>query len=201
MSTTVKERPILFTPQMAAKVADGSKTQTRRLTGLDAINADPDGWELLGQADGVFDFYNRTLDRHEYVRYQYGPPGRRLVVREALKFKSNRLVYMGDGELVDEDRIPNGYTTRRSYFPNIFMPRWACRSEPIVAREWFERVEDISEADAKAEGFASDIGAPVDGTSAGERFLDTFYRINKRAPAGKNPWVRAVQFSRETEAA
>jgi hypothetical protein len=36
--------------------------------------------------------------------------------------------------------------------PSIHMPKWACRIRLKVKRVWVERVQDISEEDAKAEG-------------------------------------------------
>lgn len=40
----MKERPILFTPENAQKVFEGTKTQTRRLNKLAKVNEAPNDW-------------------------------------------------------------------------------------------------------------------------------------------------------------
>lgn len=76
------------------------------------------------------------------------------------------------------------------------MPRWAERITLEVVKVRVERVEDITEADAIAEGFdpMRVIGNTCRGKEARERFLHTFYDLNKRAQRGSNPWVWVVEF-------
>lgn len=88
--------------------------------------------------------------------------------------------------------------------PSIHMPKWACRLWLRVEDVRVERLQEISEEDARAEGVE-----PVSYASPDNRHLTHPYRdgfaslwdfINgKRAPWKSNPWVWAVTFSR-TEA-
>jgi hypothetical protein len=96
--------------------------------------------------------------------------------------------------------------------PSIHMPRWASRLTLRVSSVKVERLQDISEADAVAEGIG-DLGAAIDdGTvseTTGETATETGRRlrwasrlyaqlwddINGNGAWDANPWVVAVTFS------
>jgi hypothetical protein len=84
--------------------------------------------------------------------------------------------------------------------PSIYMPRWASRITLEITSVRVERLGDISEDDARAEGVA-----PVPFCKAGRRdglehveaFENLWDRINgKRASWASNPWVWVVAFQR-----
>ncbi|HEY5657697.1 MAG TPA: hypothetical protein VIY27_07890 [Myxococcota bacterium] len=90
--------------------------------------------------------------------------------------------------------------------PSIFMPRWASRLTLDVTNVRIERVQAISEEDARAEGVlgvACNRIGPDFGKTQGRRegFQHLWDSINaKRAPWASNPWVWCIDFkSREVE--
>lgn len=93
-SMTARTRPILFSRDMVTALRANLKTQTRRLRGLDNINAEPDAWEYLGAFDGEVsasvkpEWHRfRQLETGEIfqVRCPYGIGGDRLWCRETTK--------------------------------------------------------------------------------------------------------------------
>jgi hypothetical protein len=85
------------------------------------------------------------------------------------------------------------------------MPRWASRITLEVTGVRAERLQDISEADAAAEGIERVHGrwwlAANDGPSfgsAGAGFRDLWESINGAGSWAANPWVWAVEFRRVT---
>lgn len=90
--------------------------------------------------------------------------------------------------------------------PAIFMPRAACRLECGVADVRVERLRDISEADALAEGIvplADGYGLP-DGshfhaTDPRQSYLSLWEAINGPGSVEANPWVWAVSFKRQVQ--
>lgn len=155
----MKERPILMTPDNAQKVFDGTKTQTRRIVkGLGAFH---NGVLHCGGKHGL-----------EKALCPYGTVGDRLWIREAWGMsyidivptdrpfieggtwgspsRPNRrqcVVFKAHGAMPDNSPLE---TAR--WRPSIHMPRWACRSVVEMTEVRVERVQDISEEDARAEG-------------------------------------------------
>ena len=78
--------------------------------------------------------------------------------------------------------------------PSIFMPRWACRIVLEITDVRVERVQDISERDACAEGF----GYPLTRDCKKPKFRELWDKLN--GPRGYgwevNPWVWAISFRR-----
>jgi hypothetical protein len=77
------------------------------------------------------------------------------------------------------------------------MPRWASRITLKVTGVKVERLQEISEEDAKAEG----VKRPVkvcddDGTSYTDGFGDLWESIHGPGAWEKNPWVAAISFER-----
>lgn len=133
MSTS---RPILFSAPMVRAILDGTKTQTRRaLKG--AQPADPvDRWLAAGQV----------------LRCPYGALGDTLWVRET--WRGDPVEYRADTHShgpADGSRDAESVNWR----PSIFMPRWASRLTLRITEVRVERLQEISEDDAAAEGVAA----------------------------------------------
>lgn len=95
----------------------------------------------------------------------------------------------------------------------LFMPRWASRLTLEITGVRVERVQDISEADAIAEGIRKSIGGmwcgaphkahgfPKQQNTAREAFADLWDHINgKRAPWASNPFCWVISFRRVADA-
>lgn len=101
-----------------------------------------------------------------------------------------------------------GYGTKAC--PSIHMPRWACRILLEIVSVRVERLNDCSEADARAEGathhepanYLSHGGWSHDGHFVHETALASFERlwqsINGAGSWAANPWVWVIEFKRVT---
>lgn len=165
----MKSRPILFSAPMVRALLAGTKTQTRRVSGLHVINAEPYRFEFIGVTSGPGEPHYAFRDKHNgvqtLVRCRNGQPGNQLWVRETFMDLQgtgvehrpdpygplSRYAYQADtppGSHGDEARKEYGLRWK----PSIHMPRAACRITLEITGVRVERLQDISEADAKAEG-------------------------------------------------
>lgn len=201
------DKPMLFSAPMVRALLDGRKTQTRRVLKLSGMMPefcggrgdidDPTcwGWEDANQGDWI------TLEKEPGQRLGWrdwrGAPrvGDRIWVREAF---CPRLGYPAPISMphyrADDDRPE----WRRLWKPSIHMPRWASRLNLIVTDVRVQRLQDISEADAKAEG-APAIGAD-EAPDEDERshiwgFVNIWDQINGPSAWSANPWVCALTFT------
>lgn len=201
----MKERPILFSGPMVRAILDGRKTQTRRV--IKPTQPRDDGMWPAG--------------RNPVPDCPYGRPGDRLWVRETwgISLCGNRVSLSPeawpDGWPVDRlryaaDGYDFGLSTKR---PSIHMPRWASRITLEITDIRVQRLRDISEDDAVAEGieygqsdgatsngrnrcFVNPVSPNEEGT-AQWAFSQLWDSINaERAPWASNPWVWAVSFKR-----
>lgn len=162
-----RERPIAFSPAMARAIIDGTKWQTRRaitpqppehIWGRDFSPVPGAGnlwgaWTVVGNV--------RLVRDENTLRCPYGAPGDRLWVKEALYRDPEGLVrYVVGEELVDGREIEWDWKPKR--LGAMYCPRWASRITLEVTEVRVQRVQDISEDDARAEGVSCDIcGRPV----------------------------------------
>jgi hypothetical protein len=139
-----KDHPIIFSAAMILALLSGRKTQTRRLAWREkecpggAIN---DGG---GQMDYVAPSVVRTPSPWRKVQ-----PGDRLWVRESFH------QWIGGGPYGESDVMLYRATTDEAggpWRPSIHMPRWASRLTLTVTDVRVQRVQEISEAGARAEG-------------------------------------------------
>jgi len=139
-TTAIKERPILFSGDMVRAILDGRKTQTREV--------------MKPQPTAAW------LDRRVNDSCPCGRLGDRLWVREwwspwademtrQMMKSEDPAVYAADF-LPDTDPLCVGGSRR--WRPPIYMPRWASRILLEITDVRAERVQDITEADAIAEG-------------------------------------------------
>jgi len=80
---------------------------------------------------------------------------------------------------------------------SIHMPRWASRITLTVTNTRIERLQDIDDADAIAEG-AQCAGVPTSLTNRGA-FIRLWISINGRGSWDEDPWVWVVEFERQVK--
>lgn len=200
------DRSILFSGPMVRALLDGTKTQTRRI--LKPQPTVPFS-AICRDAAGVYtgDEWGEELER---LRVPHAP-GNRLWVRETWAFDVNAI-----GSMRDEDgpfvyaADPSGARTRlcERWTPSIHMPRWASRLTLIVTDVRVQRLHDISEDDAIAEGIEEKefFGCPCwkiygdpDGTVAPDDPIASFASLwdHCHGPGAwdVNPWVVATTFT------
>lgn len=183
------ERPILFSAPMIRALLAGTKTQTRRVV---KPQPDEDGLARLAGQWIWHDTSERTF------RCPYGQPGERLWVREnfsgsiayerhgyPLKEWGNKIWYWADGNPQRGD-----WTKPR---PSIHMPRHLSRITLELTEVRVERLQDISEADALAEGVANSLHLPG-GRFANENYAHLWDAINGPGSWDANPFVWCVAF-------
>jgi hypothetical protein len=153
----MKERQIIFKPDMVKAILEGRKTQTRRVIKLNKlpkiqeINHRPylDSFEIITEKCRYHLPLNEVLKR-----CPCGLVGDRLWVKENYafphKYDGHRPRYVPNDTKVyypaSEDI--GGLILR----PSIFMPRWASRITLEITSVRVERVQDISDQDAISEG-------------------------------------------------
>lgn len=223
----MKERPILFSGPMVQAILDGRKTQTRRMLKKQPgkfVHIEYDeikGWQYWWDvACGMSDV------RQEYapLKCPYGAPGDRLWVREAhcigisglpngmgiVPIKSEAIkpgmkVVYKQGANYGDDPPP--------WRPSIHMPRWASRITLEITEIRVQRLQDISEEDAIAEGIERVGGAascnPWKNYRLGKpgemamhcscptrSYMTLWESINGAGSWDANPWVWCVSFKR-----
>ena len=198
----MKERPILFSGQMVRALLDGSKTQTRRVLKADFMH-DPKGsldakWYFRGPRAACWGSYE-TLAELVAQHCPYGQPGDRLWVRETWAAPHSEDARPPRAIQVDQMRIHYAASENRGgllWRPSIFMPRWASRITLEIVSIRVEKLQDISEADALAEG-VREIN-PYQGLSrAYARSYSVLWEsINGPDSWSQNPWVWVIECKR-----
>lgn len=201
----MKERPIIFSGSMVRAILEGRKSVTRRLVKpIGCINVDGGGTP-----------FTQRWDEGEQVNWRRDVPrpcdvGDRLWVRETFRLVAfehvdgnvSCAVDYRAGENTDlNPRLRGGvelFDERTDWRPSIFMPRWASRITLEVTGVRVERLQDISEEDARAEGLQLPPAVVTTAPDAGRKaFARLWDRINgKRAPWASNPWVWVLEFKR-----
>lgn len=173
----MKERGIIFNGDMVRAILSGQKTQTRRIVKPQPFDR---SWSrhdhqieiVSGRAergdeiDGLL-AYTKSSGGTWSAKCPFGQPGDRLWVRETCQAKElesglDVVCYPADeteipikahpldsGNWIDLYRYRSG---EGKLVPSIHMPRWASRITLEITDVRVERLQDISEEDAIAEG-------------------------------------------------
>lgn len=230
-----RDIPILFSAPMVKAILSGTKTQTRRIVtappsvkrfGREAhfdrawVDQGPSpagnpGPYLKLPVTGVRP--SREVVERVYPRWF---PGDRLWVKETWRPES---VLVDDKEVRLSFRADGGHSVgwytdwkipeaaARGWVSPLLMPRWASRITLEITSVRVERLQSITEEDARAEGVSAVWSVPWLGegcdqpsnsgdiTSAVEAFSELWDDINGKKPGcswDDNPWVWRVEFKR-----
>ncbi|EIV3800693.1 TPA: hypothetical protein QH252_004344 [Klebsiella aerogenes] len=175
------ERGMIFNGEMVRAILNGRKTQTRRIVNWHGLNEGlnlkfsglkareyPNGWVIESDSRSSSEW------RCKPTLCPFGSVGDRIWVRETFSCIGNE-----DGHPVDAkgnlctreeaQRIyrasaiqkpnnyglwssPDGFDFEGAWTPSIHMPRWASRILLEITEVRVERLREISQADAEAEG-------------------------------------------------
>lgn len=219
------EKPILFCQDMVRAILDGRKTQTRRV--INAIKLNPDygepQWDKAW-VDGIADKYYEYLHlpygvgdgettHRIFPRYEVGDL---LWVREnfyydllpwanggSLKYKpasydEKAMFYLANGNCCEQIPECQCATEGKVKWRSArFMPKWAARLWLEVMKVRAERLQNITEEDAKAEGVnPSIVGQNLDYLKYRAGFQTLWESINAKRGFGweKNPYVFVYEF-------
>ena len=164
----MKERPILMAGPLVIATMEGRKTQTRRVVNPQPIfGCDVEGLRrrFINEQDHIWicEVQRPDQDRwmpSEYYKCPYGVPGDRLWVLEATRKVGDwGSAFSADGNpvlctnLLTREAMPAVWPNpKRLTRPPMHMRRDWCRLILEVTDIRVERVQDISERDAIAEG-------------------------------------------------
>jgi hypothetical protein len=201
-------KPIIFSTPMVKAILDGRKTQTRRVIKVDDA---PENWKISIAGTSIVraEPYDVKLPRYAIgnilwvrekwrtVDYEYCDGKWSASIEYADGIRGPRVFYYDNSDVgIPVDSI---YSQTGWHSP-IFMPRDAARIFLRVKNVRVERVQDITEEDAKAEGC-------IDGKSkdvlkfdltARDVFAKLWNSINaKRGYRWEtNPWVWVYEFEK-----
>ncbi len=203
----MRERPILFSGPMVRALLAGTKTQTRRV-----VKPQPDS------AHSGFPYWNIGGYRASWCRSAagggplvpanpllcpYGQADDRLWVRETWcrqwdderGFLDECWYRASDPDVVSVDAME-----KSPWKPSIHMPRWASRITLDIKAVRIERLQDISDQDAAAEGVATWAPGALSPHSLNadpsDQFRWLWCSINGPDSWDANPWVWVVEFER-----
>lgn len=213
------ERPILFSGPMVRAILEGRKTQTRRViqpqSNLTSCQFDDMGWELVEDERKNYSAYFKLPEASwvatdeptwRRIKSQYGEPGDSLWVRETFAYCSGDVyAYRADfhdagSESTATVNMETGETAPLKWRPSIHMPRAASRITLEIISVQVERLQDIGQEDACAEGVGwwKFSGKEKDYLP---EFRSLWDSINASRGFGwdVNPWVWVIEFKKATK--
>lgn len=228
-------RPILFSAPMVRALLYGNKTQTRRIIKRPLKHPGWTEYVYFGPSKNNPNCQSRVIecgpdypdDHTDQVMCPYGAAGDRLWVRETwkphcggpisdeyplgtcVKYAADFVMLKPSRWTDDEGRWCEAHEDETKWRPSIFMPRWSSRITLEIVSVRVERLQDISEADAIAEGCVKNHngyywGGPhaVSGlkqlATAKSAYNDLWTSINGPGSWEANPWVWVLDFKRVT---
>ena len=189
----MKSKPILFSTPMVQSILEGRKTQTRRIVKKQFLNGDEPKFSTRNsELTGVCPF--GQIGDLLWVRETFRPKGHSFPIGEHFEYKATAET---DGNPMNEP-----------WKPSIFMPKDAARIWLKITAIKVERLNDISDEDAKNEGIILSEHSS-ENVALWHRYDDGSYTflhqtsfrtlwesINGKGSWNNNPWVWVIEFDR-----
>lgn len=197
----MKTHGMMFRDDLIRKLRSGEKTQTRRIMKTSNSYFDGGAWPKELKRDGRWEsegwfFYNEALSGSFISAYL---ESKELIHQITPKIYDGDQIYVKEAFCFDEHGLP----VYRVDFPEkpwkwtspMFMPRAVARIWLDVLSVRAERLQDITDADARAEG----VELPARTVTMYEGiYRDAFARlwdsIHGAGAWDKNPWVWVYEF-------
>ncbi|OVV21837.1 morphogenetic protein [Klebsiella pneumoniae] len=195
------ERGMIFNAEMVRALLDGRKTQTRRpikwkQTRFTEIGEREDGskWPWSEDAEHACDFWHPC---------PFGAVGDRIWVRETwARYNIDQNCH----DIAYRATTPADWPEEGRWRPSIHMPRWASRIMLEITDVRVERLNTISEEDARAEGIIDGgclncgepepCGCANPEPDATDAFAYLWQSIYGQENWNADPWVWVISFKR-----
>lgn len=198
LKASAKEKPIIFGADSVRAILSGAKTQTRRVVKHDVDD------ELFSN-DSRYRLWHASECPYQPTQQLWVREGHRI---EAGDYEEGwaRVRYKSDEKHKNVKPAQWPIDVSLQWRSPIHMPRWASRITLEVTGVRVERLQEITDEDAKAEGvdgcrdmrFAVAFGN-IHSTGHRLNFIDHWDKINvKKHPYSGNPWVWVITFKRLT---
>ncbi|KQJ07405.1 hypothetical protein [Escherichia coli] len=218
--TKITERGMIFNGEMVRAILDGRKTQTRRIMKIqpsDGFHPTHNGFDLDSKAHwytpGVVDKNGYlqpakkdvfgVADENEGYTCPFGAVGDRIWVRETW---ARYNIDQDSHDMAYRATTPEDWPKEGRWRPSIHMPRWASRILLEITDVRVERLNDISEEDARAEGIIDGgclncgepepCGCANPEPDATDAFAYLWQSIYGQENWNANPWVWVIEFKR-----
>ncbi|WP_394521668.1 hypothetical protein C1N60_08765 [Pantoea sp. SGAir0184] len=198
----MKERGMIFNAEMVRAVLDGSKTQTRRMLTPRQLKM-IDTAAAIGECYPLESGYQHENSQSYYREWcPFGAVGDRLWVRETFGFSIRSVGGSPHEQVVYRASKPdavrlydcNGKPDPMKWTPSIHMRRKYSRITLEITGVRVERLQDISDIDAIAEGCST--ADMRSGDSARDVYARLWSSIYGADSWQANPWVWVIEFKR-----
>lgn len=205
-------KPILFSTSMVRAILEDRKYMTRRIVKVPAdaefmgfgfcnTNGNEEARFVLPDGSNEYVHPKRETGDILWVRETwqqvYGLDDNDQIIEHTGRYLYAATDDRFDGQWLRDD---GSMCDIMPWRPSIFMPREAARIWLEVTEVRCERVQDIAEEDAKAEGFKSEPPYTINAAqwTARDNFHDLWDSLNAKRGYGwdANPWVWVISFKR-----
>jgi hypothetical protein len=204
-----KDKPMLFSTDMVKAILTGSKTETRRTSGLEQINRCPNDWANIDikwvAEKAFFTAINRKSGDILEIKCPYGTIHSEIWIRETW-----RHLDLGSDSGVVYKASENGKAWQENsedwtWKPSIQMPKKFARIWLKIEHIGIDRLNNISNESAIAEGiegkendiqysYKDYLSDEVECYNPVNSFQSLWEKINGIGSWDFNPWVWVIKF-------